>query len=91
MNNLDEIILTVRKEVRHYMRLSVERELYTLSQACFRLNCSRKKFYQLYVDTGKIFPLIIAGSVFISNQDIKNCIENEQRYISRKYLDKNKS
>ena len=91
MNNFDEIISTVRKEVRHYMRLSVDRELYSLNQACFRLNCSRQKFYQLYIDTGKIFPLMIHGQVFITNQSIKDCIDNEQRYISRKYLDKNKS
>lgn len=86
--NPDQLTEIIQKEVRHYMRLSVERELYTLNQACFRLNCSRKKFYELYVNTGKIFPLIINGQVFITNQSIKNCLEQEQKFISRKAVNK---
>lgn len=82
----DEIISVVRKEVRHYMRLSCERDIYTINQACFRLNVSRQKFYSVYVNTGKINPLIISGQIMIAKQDIESCISNETRYTKRNLL-----
>lgn len=73
----------IRKEVRKFLRLSCERDLYTIPQAAFRLNISRNEFNEVYVKSGKIKLVIINGAVKVPKEQIDQFIASEKKYIHK--------
>lgn len=62
------------KRVNHFMRLSCERELYTVAQASFRLNISRNEIQLEYINTGKLKVIFRKGRMFVTDQSIKEFV-----------------
>lgn len=74
----------IQKELKHYLRLSSVREVYTIPQASFRMNCDRHQFEQLFVDTGKIKLHIRDGKKYVLQCEIDKYLNNEPQYVSAK-------
>lgn len=71
------------KRVNHFMRLSCERELYTVAQASFRLNISRNDLKKEFIDTGKLKVTFRDGRMFVTDQSIKEFV-TEKSLVKRK-------
>ena len=52
------VIEMMKKEYRHFLRLSMERDIYTKPQAAFRLGCSENVVEAEYLATGKVKMLV---------------------------------
>lgn len=63
---------------KKFLRLSSERDLYTVGQAAFRLNISRNEFISEFVNTGKVNVLFRNGRQFVTAQSIKQYIAENQ-------------
>lgn len=74
-----------RKELKHFLRLSSQRDAYTIPQAAFRLNCDRHDFKFLFIDTGKIKIELRNGKELIPRSEI------ERYYNEIKLLSTNES
>lgn len=72
----------IKKEIRHLLRLSAPRELYTIPQASFRMNCSRNEFENLYLRTGKIKIIIYKGKKMVPHIEIEKYVESLKRFTS---------
>jgi len=76
----------IKKEIRHFLRLSAPRELYTIPQASFRLNCSRNEFENLFVRTGKIKIVIYNGKKMVPHSEIDSYVQNLKHFTSREAI-----
>ncbi|HAV56587.1 MAG TPA: hypothetical protein DCX45_03495 [Acinetobacter junii] len=63
---------------KKFLRLSAERELYTVSQAAFRLNISRNEIQKELIEKGKLTVLFRNGRQFVVGASIKEFIASEQ-------------
>ena len=63
---------------KKFLRLSAERDLYTIGQAAFRLNISRNEFENEFVKEGKVNVLFRNGRQFVTGQSIKDFIRENQ-------------
>lgn len=79
---IEELNRTVAIQSKHYLRLSSQRDVYTIPQASFRLNCSRNEFESLFVDTGKIKLLIRDGKKYVTKEEIDNYLNHEPKFSS---------
>ena len=79
---IEELNKTVMRQLKHNLRLSSRRDVYSIPQAAFRLNCSRNEFESLFVETGKIKLLIRDGKKFVTSQEIENYLEHEPKFRS---------
>jgi hypothetical protein len=79
---IEELNKTVAIQSKHYLRLSSQRDVYSIPQASFRLNCSRNEFESLFVDTGKIKLLIRNDKKFVTREEIESYLEHEPKYAS---------
>lgn len=79
------------KEYKKYLRLSSERDLYTIPQAAFRLGIGRNEFESSYVRTGKIMLRIRDGKKLVAKSEIEKAIDEMQRvvHITPKYFKSN--
>lgn len=82
---IEELNKTVAVQSKHYLRLSSQRDVYSIPQASFRLNCDRHEFEALFVDTGKIKLLIRGGKKFVTRDEIENYLAHEVKYTSSKF------
>ena len=79
---MTELEKTQLKEYKKYLRLSSERELYTIPQAAFRLGISRNEFERTYVTTGVIVLRLREGKKFVASSEIKKAVDMMQTIIS---------
>lgn len=86
---IEELNRTVAIQSKHYLRLSSERDVYSIPQASFRLNCSRNEFESLFVDTGKIKLLIRNNQKFVTREEIENYLAHEPKYTNSKFKNQN--
>ena len=84
---IEELNKTVLQQSMHYLRLSSQRDVYSIPQAAFRLNCSRNEFESLFVDTGKIKLLIRNGKRLVNRSEIENYLEHEKLFVKRETKD----
>lgn len=80
---IGELNKTVSWQLKHYLRLSSQRDVYTVPQAAFRLNCSRNEFETLFVQTGKIKLLIRNNKKYVARDEIENYLKAEKRFQPR--------
>ena len=74
--NEQTIIETIKKEVRHALRMSRPRSRYTLSQAAARLDVDKTGFWKRYVATGKLTAHKEDGKWYISDDSISEYIHS---------------
>jgi hypothetical protein len=71
LTNLESKILEMqKKELRKFLRLSSERDLYNYNQAAFRLNISRNRIEAEFIKTGLIKEVLIRGEYWIPKSEI---------------------
>lgn len=87
---IEELNKTVEVQLKHYLRLSSQRDVYTVPQAAFRLNISRNEFENLFVSIGKIKLLIRNGKKFVAANEIEQYIKQEARYYPKEFINKRK-
>lgn len=79
--NFDKLIQSLNeamvKPELHFKNLSQKRDVYTLQQAAFRLNCSRNEFEKKFVKSGKIKLQIISGNKYVLDSEIQNYLRTE--------------
>jgi len=81
---LESKILEVhKKELKKFLRLSSERDLYNYTQAAFRLNISRNIFETEFIKSGLLVFIEIRGSRWIAKKDIDVFIESQDRFVHR--------
>ena len=73
---------TVLQQSKHFLRLSSPRDVYSIPQASFRLNCDRHDFENLFVRTGKIKLHIRNNKKYVLASEIENYLEHEKKYTS---------
>jgi hypothetical protein len=73
-----------KKEFRKFLRLSSERDLYNLPQAAFRLNTSRNRLQEEYLDKGFLKMVHFRGKYWIPKCEIESMIEKSERFIEEK-------
>jgi len=78
MTELEQLQL---KEYKKYLRLSSERDLYTIPQAAFRLNCSRNNFKSKYVETGKIKLVFDDGKLMVPATELPYAISELPKVV----------
>lgn len=74
------------KLYKKFLRLSSQRDLYTISQAAFRLNCSVNDFNNRFVETGLIKLVIVNGRMMVPAKEINYAIENMQTVVHKNSL-----
>ena len=79
---IEELNKTVTLQSKHFLRLSSQRDVYSIPQASFRLNCSRNEFESLFVSTGKIKLLIRNGKKFVTRDEIENYLAHQPKFTS---------
>ncbi len=67
-----------QKLQKKFLRLSAERELYTVEQAAFRLNISRNQLSKELIEQGKLTVLFRNGRQFIIGSSIKEYLHSNQ-------------
>lgn len=77
---------TELKLLKKFLRLSSQRDLYTIPQAAFRLNCSVNEFNKRFVETGAIKLVIENGKSMIPASEINYAIEKMQTIIHKSSL-----
>ncbi|MBK8609108.1 MAG: hypothetical protein IPL84_03975 [Chitinophagaceae bacterium] len=82
---IEELNKTVAHQSKHFLRLSSQRDMYSIPQASFRLNVDRHLFESEFVDTGKIKIMIRGGKRFVAASEIEQFIECEPKFYSRQY------
>lgn len=75
-----------QKLYNKFLKLSMQRELYTIPQAAFRLNCSRNTFKQRYVDTGLIKLVLDNGRLMVPAKEISYAIDQMQSVVHKNSL-----
>lgn len=80
---IEELNRTVAESVKHYLRLSSQRDVYTVPQAAFRLNISRNDFEREFVATGKIKLLIRNNQKFVAATEIEQYLKQEPRFLPK--------
>ena len=89
LTNLETKILEMQtKEVRKFLRLSSERDLYTYNQAAYRLNTSRNTFEAEFVKSGLLKITKIREKCWISKIDIDALIESNNHYVHKDSLNR---
>lgn len=83
---MSELELLKFKEYKKYLRLSMERELYTIPQAAFRLNVSRNEFKERYLEAGLIRLKVVGGRLLVPASEIKYCIDQMQNVVHKNSL-----
>jgi predicted site-specific integrase-resolvase len=73
-----------RKEIKKFLRLSSERDLYNLQQAAFRLNVSRNRLQEEYLDKGFLKMVHFRGQYWIPKSEIDRMIEMSEKFIEEK-------
>jgi len=82
LTNLESKILEMQyKEVKKFLRLSSERDIYTYTQASFRLNVSRNTFEAEFIRSGLLKVTKIRGKCWIAKKEIEALIESNNRYV----------
>lgn len=66
---------TEEKLYKKFLRLSSQRDLYTIPQAAFRLNCSVNDFKERFVETGLIKLVIVNSRMMVPAKEISYAIE----------------
>lgn len=80
---IEDLNKTVAVQYKHYLRLSSARDVYSIPQASFRLNCDRHTFENEFVKTGKIKIMIRGGQKFVSASEIENYLQHEAKYTTQ--------
>jgi len=66
----------------------MQRDLYTIPQAAFRLNCSRNVFNSKYVETGKIKLVVDDGKLMVPATELLYAISEMPRVVHKNSLRK---
>ena len=80
---MSELEIQQLKEYKKSLRLSMQRDLYTIPQAAFRLNCSVNTFKQRYVETGLIKMVLENGKLLVPAKEISYAIEQLQTVVHK--------
>ena len=83
---MTELETKILKETKKYLRLSMERDLYTIPQAAFRLGCSRNEFEEKYVKTGMIRLKVVGGRLLVARSEIVYAIDQLKNIIHKNSL-----
>lgn len=83
MTDLEKAQLSL---MRKFLRLSSERDLYTIEQAAFRLNVSRNEFKGTFVDTGTIRLKLVGSRLFVPKCEINFAIDQMQSIVHKKAI-----
>lgn len=75
--SINKIYQQKEKIEKHFKHLSKQRDVYTIQQAAFRLNCSRNEFEKLFVKTGKIKLQLTKGNKYVLDSEIQNHLQAE--------------
>lgn len=75
-----------QKLYKKYLRLSMQRDLYTIPQAAFRLNCSRNVFMERYVESGFIKLVLLDGKMMVPAKEITQAIDQMQSIVHKNSL-----
>jgi len=70
-----------KKEFRKFPRLSSERDLYTFPQAAFRLNISRNRLKEEFLNKGLLRMVNFRGQWWIAKSEIDRMIESSEKFI----------
>lgn len=74
------------KLLKKFLRLSSQRDLYTIPQAAFRLNCSVNDFKNRFVEPGAIKLVIVNSRKMVPASEIKCAIDQMQTVVHRNSL-----
>lgn len=83
MSELEQIQF---KEYKKFLRLSSERDLYTIPQAAFRMNVSRSVFEKKFVNTGMLKLKIDGGKKMVPKSELIYAIDRMQTIVHRNTL-----
>ena len=72
---MTELELVQLKLYKRYLRLSMERDLYTIPQAAFRLGISRNTFEKDFVETGIIKLKLFDGRKRVAKSEIETAVD----------------
>ena len=72
---MTELELVQLKLYKRYLRLSMERDLYTIPQAAFRLGISRNTFEKDFVETGIIKLKLFDGRKCVAKSEIETAVD----------------
>jgi len=72
---MTELELVQLKLYKRYLRLSMERDLYTIPQAAFRLGISRNAFEKDFVETGIIKLKLFDGRKRVAKSEIETAVD----------------
>jgi hypothetical protein len=75
----DSILKKIIQLVKHYSRLSCERDLYTISQAAFRMNMSPERFEKEILVPGLVSYTLDNFKMMIPKTEIDNAIASMRR------------
>lgn len=64
----------------------MERDLYTIPQAAFRLGCSRNEFEEKYVNTGLIKLKLVEGKRLVARSELIYAIDQLKNIIHKNSL-----
>jgi len=79
---------TELKLYNKFLRLSMQRDLYTIPQAAFRIGCSRNVFNSKYVETGKIKLVVDGRKLMVPATELIYAIGEMQRVVHTNSLRK---
>ena len=82
VKELSQIEQLQLKEYKKYLRLSSERDLYTIPQAAFRLGISRNEFERAYVKSGLIMLRLRGSEKLVPRTELEKAIEMMQKIVS---------
>jgi hypothetical protein len=80
-DQFNELTKIFEKQIKHISRLSAERDLYSMSQAAFRLGIGVETFEREYLIPGKIKGLIKNGRLFIPRSEVERCVRQEEMIV----------
>jgi hypothetical protein len=76
MTELEQKMLEIyQRELRHYLKLSMDRDILEKSQAAFRLGVSENRIESDYLATGKIKMILEDGKLKYSGISIRQYVE----------------
>jgi len=75
-----------QKLYNKFLRLSMQRDLYTIPQAAFRLNCSRNLFTRKYVESGKIKLVVDEGKLMVPATELLYAISELPKVVHKNSL-----
>lgn len=72
-----------QKLFNKFLRLSMQRDLYTIPQAAFRMGISRNQFESTYVKTGMIMLRLRGAEKLVPRTELEKAIEMMPLIVSK--------